>query len=163
MAIETGRIRRGGGVVAVGGAALLVLAACAQNEPAEIFPGLIGHWEWLQSHGGYTGNTVTPITVGHNATVEFTSEGYCRGFVNGLSRYNLRAETARGSRFGNEDTLPLLRCEGADVEGAGFPLWYLDEVVVEIRGDTLMLTGTGSEARTHLFRRVRRPAGGERR
>ena len=100
--------------------------------------------------GGYWGDTIVPAKLGYNLGLEFAEGGVYREYKDGLPLASSHYEVGSDSSFHTRDrTVPILRFESSEI----FALFgEADEQAVQLlRPDTLVLIGTGSDSRFHLF------------
>src|SRR4051812_32598860 len=57
---------------------------------------LFGNWSWVQSCGGFAGQTATPATVGCTRSLEFNKNGIYKCYVNGKQHEKLKFSLTEG-------------------------------------------------------------------
>jgi hypothetical protein len=81
----------------------MIFSACRKDIslPDPSLEKLFGSWEWVQTSGGFAGQIKTPATEGHTQSVEFSSKGIYKLFINGdqksKSKFTLSYTTAMHS------------------------------------------------------------------
>ena len=61
------------------------------------FEKLFGSWNWVQSSGGFAGQTITPATDGYSQTVEFKKNGIYIRYKNGKRTDKMQFTLTEGS------------------------------------------------------------------
>ena len=49
---------------------------------------IVGKWAWIQSSGGYTGDTINPDIVGYSIILAFEENGVYKEYKNGLLKFS---------------------------------------------------------------------------
>ena len=53
----------------------LIASSCGDSTHNTVKDKIVGRWHWVQSTGGWTGETITPDSLGIYRTVEFKEDG----------------------------------------------------------------------------------------
>ena len=75
---------------------IIFATACRKDIslPDQNLKKLFGTWEWVQSSGGFSGQTITPVSEDYSMSVEYTEKGVYRKYKDGkkISKLNFKIE-----------------------------------------------------------------------
>lgn len=128
---------------------LVVLTACyGTSDDGVAVSGLYGSWERIRSEGGYSGDTIFAAEAG--ARLEITRDHKIREYRGDKLEVATTFSVQKGLTFDRGDSI-FTTLVFADAILSSNEL-----AIIRLSGDTLVLSGTGSEAWTHyLIRRGR--------
>lgn len=63
----------------------LIFNSCRKDisVPKTEFKKLFGHWQWIESSGGFSGGIESPVTAGYTIEIEFNENGIYKKYKNG--------------------------------------------------------------------------------
>ena len=106
---------------------VLTLTGCVPSgESEENTTPLIGKWKWIQSSGGFAGETVTPESTGESRSIEFGEMGIVTFYTNGEVTLSSTFRTDAEKTIFAEDPQPVLYVEGYFMYAYSFP--YFDQL-----------------------------------
>ncbi len=89
----------------------LFLTTCRKDIslPSPDLEKLFGSWEWVQSSGGFGGQTTTPISAGYSHTVEFNKNGIYKWYKDGKLQDKMKFTATEGSSIYTTGTAFLIK------------------------------------------------------
>jgi hypothetical protein len=79
---------------------------------------LYGSWNWVQSSGGFAGETTTPATAGYTMTVEFSPNGIYKWYKNNQLQGQAQYSMTTGNSIFSTEQVNQLQVEGSSTKQA---------------------------------------------
>jgi len=118
---------------------IFILVSCNKESDNNPNKALSGKWDWMQSTGGFAGQTYTPQSTGETVAIEFDNDSIFRQYING----NLDFET----------TYELKKVEGY----SELFIFYKNEnsasIISTLENNTLILLDYGVDGYERTYRK----------
>lgn len=89
----------------------LFLTACRKDIslPSQDLEKLFGTWNWVQSSGGFGGQTTSSATAGYSQTIEFNKNGIYKWYKDGKLQDKMKFTVTEGSSIYTTGTAFLIK------------------------------------------------------
>jgi hypothetical protein len=88
----------------------VLLTTCRKDIslPNQDLEKLFGSWNWVQSSGGFAGQTTTPATVGYTKSLEFNKNGIYKSYKNEKQQEKFKFSLTEGTSISSTGTAYLI-------------------------------------------------------